>query len=62
MGYDEMLGQDHLCQALLQPRAKFRNLNIMAPSSSEHGPDFAEGPADAKVMLVGQNPGKEEVG
>ena len=33
----------------------------MASKSSEHGPDFAEGPADAKVMLVGQNPGKEEV-
>lgn len=30
-------------------------------ASSIQDSDFAEGPADAKVILVGQNPGKEEV-
>lgn len=30
-------------------------------SSSQDAPRFGEGPEDAEIMLVGQNPGKEEV-
>jgi uracil-DNA glycosylase len=33
----------------------------MAPKSAGHRPRFSEGPKDARVMLVGQNPGREEV-
>jgi uracil-DNA glycosylase len=33
----------------------------MTPKSSAKGSIFSEGPENAGVMLVGQNPGKEEV-
>jgi uracil-DNA glycosylase len=33
----------------------------MASKSLDDGLDYAEGPKDARVMLVGQNPGQEEV-
>jgi uracil-DNA glycosylase len=33
----------------------------MTPKSLDDGLDYAEGPRDARVMLVGQNPGQKEV-
>ena len=33
----------------------------MTAKSSDGGLDYAEGPKDARVMLIGQNPGQKEV-
>jgi uracil-DNA glycosylase len=41
-------------------RDRERKMNMTSKSFSD-GSDYAEGPKDARVMLVGQNPGQEEV-